>query len=68
MIKDALLNGWNATVTKQVFHTTTTSAWIAGTADTAASVLGGIICAETSRLDQWQGNIFRMRTRYVLAQ
>lgn len=67
-ISDALVNGWNGTVTKIIVFTTTTGSHQAGAIDTANTVLGGIIPVEASRLTRWNGNIYQRAVRYALAQ
>jgi hypothetical protein len=69
---DALANGWNSTISKIVLFPTNTlvpgGGHMAGTVDTANSLLGGIIPAEPSSLTRWKGNIYQRATRYVLAK
>lgn len=64
MVQDAKNNSWNATVTNQVWAMNGTLLQL----NTAATVWGGVIVAEDSRISRWMGNIFVRSTRYILAQ
>jgi hypothetical protein len=76
MIADALTNGFSATKSSVVLFPTNTlaggppptSGHIAGAVNTGSSVLGGLIPAEPSRVDQWLGNIYLRRTPYIQVQ
>ena len=63
MIRDAIDNAWDATITEQVY-----------TADTlpkinnASSTWGGQLVAEDSQVRQWMGPIYERVTKYILAR
>jgi hypothetical protein len=73
MVSDAIVNGWNGTLSKVVLFPTNTvggsgAQHMAGAIDTSNSVLGGLIVVEPGIPERWMGNIFQRVTRYVLAQ
>lgn len=71
MIEDAVLNGWNATVSVQNLSRLTPGQMIINPTSgspTPNSIIGGQLCAESSQIRRYKGNIWVRMTRYVLAQ